>query len=134
MKKIIDFMVAAYTLFMPQRYKEKRLEAGILMLNIPLIANGLALFFFVSSLFKNILNLEDSIIITFIYVIIPGIIIGFVVKKYLETNYLDKYEYIKTKFKRIPQIVLINIVVIHFLGSILLFFFCLRFLSFFLKP
>ena len=127
-------MVAAYTLFMPQRYKEKRLEAGILMLNIPLIANGLALFFFVSSLFKNILNLEDSIIITFIYVIIPGIIIGFVVKKYLETNYLDKYEYIKTKFKRIPQIVLINIVVIHFLGSILLFFFCLRFLSFFLKP
>ena len=134
MKRIIDFMVAAYTLFMPQRYKEKRLEAGILMLNIPLIANGLALFFFVSSLFKNILNLEDSIIITFIYVIIPGIIIGFVVKKYLETNYLDKYEYIKTKFKRIPQIVLINIVVIHFFGSILLFFFCLRFLSFFLKP
>lgn len=134
MKRIIDFMVAAYTLFLPQRFGEKRLEAGITALNILLIPNGMTLFFCIAPFINYFVRIDEPIIYTICYAIIPGLIIGFLSIKYLENNYSDKYEYITTKYSKIPKVAMVFMVIFHYFISLFLFFFCLRFLSFFLKP
>ena len=128
MKKIIDFMVAAYTLITPEQYGEKRVEAGIKALNILLIPNGLSLLFCFAPLFHNFAQIENPIVSTICWAIIPGLVIGFSVIKYLETHYLGKYEYIKAQYGAIPKIIMIFVVVFHFLISLFLFCYCATFL------
>lgn len=128
MKKIIDFIVAAYTLFLPQRYNGKRLEAGIKALNILLIPNGLSLIFCIAPFINHVVQIDEPIISTICYAIIPGLIIGFSTKKYLETNYSDKYEYITTKYSKIPKAAMVFVVIFHYIISIFLFCYCATFL------
>lgn len=128
MKKIFDFMVAAYTLFLPQRYGEERIKKGIKALNILLIPNGLSLIFCIAPFINHFVQIDEPIISTICYAIIPGLIIGFSAIKYLETNYSDKYEYITTKYSKIPKVAMVFVVISHYFISIFLFCFCATFL------
>ncbi|MBR2195527.1 MAG: hypothetical protein IJ911_07925 [Salinivirgaceae bacterium] len=127
MKKIIDFLVAAYTLFTPQRYKEKRIEFGLWFLNITLAINGFSLLCCFLPIIGKYVKIENIYIYgTFIFC--SFVVIAFSIKKALESFYLSKYEYIKSTFENIPKTIMICVVVVHYFTTIFLVFYCMKFL------
>ena len=126
MKKIFDFMVAAYTLFLPQRYGEKRIEAGVWILNIILAINEFSLICCILHIVGKYVKIEN-IYIYGSFIFCSFIVLYFSIKK-LDSSYLYKYDYIKTKYDNIPQLLMIFVVVAHYLVSIFIVFYCMKFL------
>ena len=127
MKRIIDFMVAAYTLFLPQRFGEKRLEAGVYASTIVFAINGFSVLCCFLPIIGKYVKIENIYIYgTFIFC--SFVVIEFFIKKALESFYLSKYEYIKSTFENIPKIIMICVVVVHYFTTIFLVFYCMKFL------
>lgn len=132
MKKIIDFMVAVYTLIMPQKYGIKRVEAGIYILTILILLNSYSIVSFTAPFWNFFLQTTDIVIISFIVVVLPTIIVGFIGRWYLEKHYLNIREYKKILrvCSKISRIMAIILVIIHYIVSVFIFFYCLGYLPY----
>lgn len=118
---IIDFFVAAYFSIGGNKREKKSLEAAILVLKMPFVFNIFTLFLYVVPplLGKFIKIQTNSGIWTFMF--LTGIIILFGISKFLDKRYSNKYEYIKTLYNKVPRLLLMLFMLIHFFGSILWF-------------
>ena len=133
MKRIIDFFVAAYTLFLPQRYEEKRLEVGIFVSSLALTMNGISLFFFSLPYVCALPLIGEHIKLSSpksygVMIFIIFIVLGYFIKQLLEKTYMGRYDYIKTNFGKIHRIVMMAVVITHYLASIFICFYCMKFL------
>lgn len=127
--KIIDFVVALYSVILPQKYGIKRVGAGIFTLTIFVLLNTYSLVSFIAPIWNYFLQTTDIVVISFIVAILPTIFVGFIGRWKLEKYYLNikGYKRILQISCRIPRIVAIIFVVIHYLLSVFFVCYCLSF-------
>ncbi len=127
MKRIIDFMVAVYTLILPERDKEKCIGIGVYVLNLFLSMNVFSLLCFFIHFFGSLVHissmLSKCILIGFTFFVIHTLL-----EKILEKHYLGKYEYIRECFISVPKIVMGIIIVVHIPITIFFSVYCLKYI------
>ena len=130
MMKIIDFVVALYSVILPQKYGIKRVGAGIFTLTIFVLLNTYSLVSFIAPIWNYFLQTTDIVVISFIVVVLPTIFVGFIGRWKLEKYYLNikGYKRILQISCRIPRTIAIIIVIAHYIVSVFLFCYTLNFL------
>ncbi len=137
MKKIIDFFVAAYFSTVYKKY-EDRLGNALFLLEISFAINGLSLFFCSIPLFCSLPYVGKHIKLSssFAYgaiIFLVFMLITYIVKHFLEKYYSQQYDYIKAYSEKIPRVLSILFVIVHYLGSAFLGLFCMKY-TLCLKP
>lgn len=135
MKKIIDFMVAAYFSLVYKKLDETtRLENALIVLTIAFGFNGLSLFFCLLPiicsipLIGNLMKLLSSLDV--VLIVVAGALIAFIINHFLNKYYSEQQSsYIKSYSEKFPKALLIFVVVVHYMASIFLFLFCVKYTS-----
>lgn len=131
MKKILDFMVAAYFSTVYKKYDD-RLGNALVLLNISFAINGLSLFFCSIPLFCSLPYVGKHIKLSssFAYgtmIFLVFMLIMYIIKHYLEKHYLQQTEYIKAYSENFPRALLILFVVVHYSVSAFIGLFCMKY-------
>lgn len=134
MKKIMDFMVAAYFSLVYKKLDEtSRLERAIYVLNLLFILNIAAIEHCLIAIINKLTGIDtfyfENIELEVMVVdFIPLIIIGFMTLHLLEKVYLNEKGYSRILEMKIPRWGGVLVVIAHFLISLFLFFYTMRFL------
>jgi hypothetical protein len=124
--KFFDFQLIAYFLFL-KKYKEKGLEASILILTVLFTLFLVALFFYLSHFIIN-----NPVILNPISIGSLFLILSIFINRLLKNKYLRKYEYIAGLTDKLNNkifiILLMIFAILFFIFSIFIFVCSFRFL------
>lgn len=134
MKKIIDFFVAAYFSVVYKKLDETtRLENALIVLDFLFGLNGASLFFRILPiicsipLIGNHLKFSSPFAGVFFIAMAAGLI-TLIINRFLKKYYSEQQSrYIKTISEKYPRVLLILFIFVHFLVSIFLFVYCMKY-------